>query len=124
MSPPGGMIMLPPMIRQGIANLSPEGQEIIRSALISEYLIGPPPGLIGQHERLRSIVEAEDFDETAFDRETEIIRTQALVRISATLEAFTRSFKKLSREDRLMLVNWRSSMRNHFFPGENNYNQK
>ncbi|WP_419904579.1 hypothetical protein [Kiloniella sp.] len=110
MPPPRGMIMLPPMIRRGIANLSPEGQEIIRSALISENLMGPPPGFIGQHERLRKIIEADDFDEAAFDRETEEIRKQALARISATMDVFTRSFKKLSREDRLMLVNWRGSM--------------
>ncbi|MEH6633333.1 MAG: hypothetical protein V7776_21165 [Halopseudomonas aestusnigri] len=114
MPPPRGMIMLPPMIRRGIANLSPEGQEIIRSALISENLIGPPPGFIGQHERLRKIIEADDFNETAFDEETEAIRKQALARISATMEVFTRSFKKLSREDRLMLVNWRGAMLRRF----------
>ncbi len=107
---PRGMIMLPPMIRRGIANLSPEGQNIIRSALVSENLIGPPPGFIGQHKRLREIIEADNFDEAAFDRETEIIRKQALARISATMEVFTKSFKKLSREDRLLLVNWRGTM--------------
>lgn len=114
MPPPRGMIMLPPMIRRGIANLSPEGQDIIRSALVSENLIGPPPGFIGQHDPLRQIIEADGFDEVAFDRETEVIRKQALARISATMDVFTRSFKKLSREDRLMLVNWRGSMLRKF----------